>query len=241
MVPMEITIFKQELIKELGEVNFIPKPPNKEIFRSVFDKILVHSSSWDEFCEKFPIKEAWQHYLAVQYLFSQYYIGYNKFEKEVKWLQSLVIDLDKEKNSLKENVVNLEKKVKELEAKQEELEIKVEELDDEVQMEWEEAEKALDTAIRWRKNQMFEVVLKHNAAMGKLLDQIDLLENNLAAKNQEINQRDYLEKKILPALPKKQKENRLWKLRQLVSKVKKKVRKCSRLLLLRKVSKSIWD
>jgi len=209
MVPMEITIFKQELIKELGEVNFISKPPNEEIFRSVFDKILVHSSSWDEFCEKFSIKETRQHYLAVQYLFSQYYMGYNKFEKEVKWLQSLVIDLDKEKNSLKENVVNLERKVKELEAKQEELEIKVEELDDEVQMEWEAAEEALDVAMRWRKNQMFEVVL---------------LENNLAAKNQEINWRDYLEKKILPALPKKQKENRLWKLKQLVNRVKEKSR-----------------
>jgi hypothetical protein len=45
MVPMEITIFKQELIKELGEVNFIPNPPNEELFRSVFGKILVHSSS----------------------------------------------------------------------------------------------------------------------------------------------------------------------------------------------------
>ena len=33
--------FKQELIKELGEVNFIPKPPSEEIL----DKILVHSSS----------------------------------------------------------------------------------------------------------------------------------------------------------------------------------------------------
>jgi hypothetical protein len=34
---------------------------------------------------------------------------------------------------------------------------------------------------------MFETVLKHDAAMGKLQDRIDLLENNLAAKNQEIN------------------------------------------------------
>jgi len=54
-------------------------------------------------------------------------------------------------------------------------------------MEREEAEKALDTAMKWRKHQMFETVLKHDAAMGKLLDQIDLLENNLAAKNQEID------------------------------------------------------
>jgi hypothetical protein len=34
---------------------------------------------------------------------------------------------------------------------------------------------------------MFETVLKHDAAMGKLLDRIDLLENNLATKNQEID------------------------------------------------------
>jgi hypothetical protein len=34
---------------------------------------------------------------------------------------------------------------------------------------------------------MFETVLKHDAAMGKLLDRIDLLDNNLLAKNQEIN------------------------------------------------------
>jgi hypothetical protein len=33
---------------------------------------------------------------------------------------------------------------------------------------------------------MFETVLKHDAAIGKLLDRIDL-ENNLLAKNQEIN------------------------------------------------------
>ena len=39
--------------------------------------------------------------------------------------------------------------------------------------------------MRWRKHQMAETVLKHDAAMGKLLDQIDLLENNLAAKSQE--------------------------------------------------------
>jgi hypothetical protein len=60
--------------------------------------------------------------------------------------------------------------------------------------------------------------------MGKLLDRIDLLENNLAGKNQEINRRDYLERKELPALPKKQKENRLCKLKQLVSKVKEKTK-----------------
>ena len=115
MVSMEITIFKQELIRELGEVNFIPKPPNEEIFRSVFNKILVHSRSWPEFCQQFPVKEGRKSYLIAQYLFSRFYIGYNKFEKEVGWLRSLVISLEKERNSLKGNVVNLEKVNQELE------------------------------------------------------------------------------------------------------------------------------
>jgi hypothetical protein len=60
--------------------------------------------------------------------------------------------------------------------------------------------------------------------MGKLLDRIELLENNLVAKNQEINWRNYLENKELPSLPKKQKENRLHKLKKLVSKVKEKTK-----------------
>ena len=95
-----------------------------------------------------------------------------------------------------------EKKIAELEAKLEEKDNKIEELDDEIWMEREEAEKALDTAMKWRKHQMFETVLKYDAATGKLLDWIDLLENNLAAKNQEIDWRNYLENKELPALPK---------------------------------------
>jgi len=37
-------------------------------------------------------------------------------------------------------------------------------------MEREEAEKALNTAMKWRKMRMAEVVLKQDAAMGKLLD-----------------------------------------------------------------------
>jgi len=59
-------------------------------------------------------------------------------------------------------------------------------------MEQEEAEKALDAAMRWRKRQMSEAVLKHNAAMGKLMDQIKWLwlENSLLNKDQEISRRD---------------------------------------------------
>ena len=46
------------------------------------------------------------------------------------------------------------------------------------------------------------------------------MQNNLLAKDQEINRRDYLATKELPALPKQQKENRLQKFKQLVSKGK---------------------
>jgi len=80
----------------------------------------------------------------------------------------------------------LEAKLEEKDISIEELETKLEESKEEVWMEREEAEKALNKAREWRECQMFEVVLKHDAAMGKLLDQIDLLENNLATKNQEI-------------------------------------------------------
>jgi hypothetical protein len=76
--------------------------------------------------------------------------------------------------------------------------------------------------------------LKHDAAMGKLLDRIDLLENNLATKNQEIDWRNYLENKELPALPKQQKENRLCKLKKFVSKVKKKTKEKFQTLIVQK-------
>ena len=130
--------------------------------------------------------------------------------KEVKRLQPLTTSLEKERNELLEKIKELEERV--------------EELDDEVWMEREEAEKALNKAMEWRKWQMFETVLKHDGAMGKLQDQIDLLENNLAAKNQEINWKDYLATKELPSLPKEQKENRLCKLKKLVNKVKEKTK-----------------
>ena len=71
---------------------------------------------------------------------------------------------------------------------------------------------------------MSETVLKHNAAMGKLIDRIKWLENSLLNKDQEISRRDYLATKELPFLPKKQKENRLCKLKKLVNKVKEKTK-----------------
>ena len=78
--------------------------------------------------------------------------------------------------------------------------------------------------MRWRKHQAFEKDMKHCAKMGKLEDRITLLENNLATKNQEISWRDYLATKELPAIPKQQKQNKLRKFKQLVSKVKEKTK-----------------
>ena len=138
-----------------------------------------------------------------------------ELEKRISKNNSLIISIYRENNEFK-------KKLEEKELIIEKLESKVEELDDEVWMEREEAEKALNTAMKWRKNQMAEVVLKHDAAMDKLEDRIDWLENNLLAKNQEIDWRNYLENKELPALPKQQK--RLKKLKQLVSKVKERTK-----------------
>jgi len=82
---------------------------------------------------------------------------------------------------------------------------------------------------------MSETVLKHNAAMGKLIDRIKWLENSLLNKDQEISRRDYLATKELPALPKKQKENRLCKLKKLVSKAKEKTKEKSKLLLFKRI------
>ena len=92
----------------------------------MFDKILIHSGSWDEFCKIFPVKKARNHYLATQYLFSRYYIGYNKFEEEVSWLLPLVTRLEKEKEEkIKKNKqleATIEKKVEELNKYKEQVE-----------------------------------------------------------------------------------------------------------------------
>ena len=160
--------------------------------------------------------------------------GFLNHSKELaETCSSYISNWSKRGYQLTEQKRKYEKKIKELEAELEEKDNKIEELYDEVWMEREEAEKALDTAMKWRKHQMFETVLKHDAAMGKLLDQIDLLENNLAAKNQEIDWRNYLENKELPALP-KQKENRLRKLKKLVSKVKEKTKEKFQTLIVQK-------
>ncbi len=139
-----------------------------------------------------------------------------KANEEVKSLQ-------KEKNELVEKNLILEKVNQELEQKEKELEIEVEELSDEVQMEREEAEKALNTAMKWRKWQMTEVVEKRDAREKELLDQISMLERSLLNEQQKTS---YWRSKNqeLPALPKQQKENRIQKFKQLVSKVKDKTK-----------------
>ena len=48
----------------------------------------------------------------------------------------------------------------------------------EVEMEREEAEKALDKSKEWRERQMTEVVEKHDAEVRELLEQIKILERN---------------------------------------------------------------
>jgi len=66
---------------------------------------------------------------------------------------------------------------------------------------------------------MAEVVEKRDVREKQLLDQISFLEKSLLNERQKVN---YY--KELPALPKQQKQNRLRKLKQLVSKVKEKTK-----------------
>jgi len=101
-------------------------------------------------------------------------------------MSDLIVQLNQQKRDYEGKIKVLEANLEEKDIRMEELETKLEESKEEVWMEREEAEKALNKAREWRERQMFEVVLKHDAAMGKLLDRIDLLENNLATKNQEI-------------------------------------------------------
>ena len=62
-----------------------------------------------------------------------------------------------------------EEKIRNLEAEINELVERVEKSEDEMWMEREEAEKALNTVMKWRKHQMFETVLKHDACNRKTL------------------------------------------------------------------------
>ena len=203
MTNQEIILTEKEIRGLIGSLN---RNPDETEIRAVIDYFWLCPYALKHLEDK-KFRKSFVHLIYMHKNAMNWWV---KANKEVKRLQPLTISLEKERNELLE-------KIKELEAR-------VEELDDEIWMEREEAEKALNKAMEWRKWQMFETVLKHDAAMGKLQDQIDLLENNLVAKNQEINWKDYLATKELPYLPKEQKENRLCKLKKLVNKVKEKTK-----------------
>ena len=194
---------EEEIKKLIGNLN---RNQNEAEIKAVIDYFWLRPYA----LKHLEDKEFRKSFVCLIYMHKNAMDWWAEADKEVKRLQPLTSSLEKERNELLE-------KMKELEAR-------VEELDDEVWMEREEAEKALNKAMEWRKWQMFETLLKHDAAMGKLQDRIDLLENNLLAKDQKINWRDYLESKELPALPKQQKENRLQKFKNLVNKAKEKTK-----------------
>ena len=81
----------------------------------------------------------------------------------------------------------------------------------------------VEKAREWQEWQMTEVVGKHDERENELLDQISMLERSLLNEQQKTS---YWRSKNqeLPALPKQQKENRLRKFKQLVSKVKDKTK-----------------
>ena len=91
----------------------------------------------------------------------------------------------------------------------------------EVEMEREEAEKALDKSKGWRERQMTEVVEKHDVEVREFLEQIKILERNSSNTEKKLN---YQTEKELPALPKQEKISRLRKFKQLVSKAKEKTK-----------------
>ena len=203
MTNQEIILTEKEIKELIGSLN---RNPDETEIRAVIDYFWLRPYA----LKHLEDKEFRKSFVHLIYMHKNAMNWWVKANKEVKRLQPLTISLEKERNELLEKIKELEERV--------------EELDDEVWMEREEAEKALNKAMEWRKWQMFETVLKHDAAMGKLQDRIDLLENNLAAKNQETNWKDYLATKELPFLPKKQKENRLCKLKKLVSRAKEKAK-----------------
>ena len=204
MTNQEIILTEEEIKEIISGLNL---NPDKTEIEAVVDYFWLRPYAL-KYLEDKEFRKSFVHLIYMHKNAMNWWVEANK---EVKRLQPLTTSLEKERNELLEKIKELEERV--------------EELDDEVWMEREEGEKALNKAMEWRKWQMFETVLKHDAAMGKLQDRIDLLENNLLAKDQKINWRDYLESKELPALPKQQKENRLHRLKKLVNRVKEKAKK----------------
>ena len=128
----------------------------------------------------------------------------------------------KQKQEYSEKVAELESKNKGLEMKVNEKDNQIEELEERVDIEIEMNLKALDKAKEWRERQLKEKTTGYIANERKLLDRIKVLENNINwLENKEQIIKKY-EDKELPALPKKQKQSKLLKLKKLVSKVKEK-------------------
>ena len=99
---------------------------------------------------------------------------------------------------------------------------RIEELEERVDIEVEMNLKALDKSAEWREKQLKEVKSAHILREKWFLKQVEVLENNISwLKNKEQIIKKY-ENKELPALPKQQKENRLHRLKKLVSRVKEK-------------------
>ena len=119
-------------------------------------------------------------------------------------------------------VNELEEKVEALKVELEKSDDRIEELEERVDIEVEMNLKALDKSAEWREKQLKEVKSAHVLREKWFLKQIEVLENNIDwLKNKEQVIKKY-EDRELPALPKKQKQNRLLKFKKLVNKVKEK-------------------
>jgi len=203
----------------------ISKPLRNQFMNICFQHSLMHDYNWkekenlEEVVERIVIDhfestelatdllKDWKKWNERTHIFSQIKEGGEIFGRPAKDI------------ILKDIIGGKDERIKELEAKIEELEKKVEGLEDDLEMEREEAEKALNTAMKWREWQM-KVKSIHVSREKWFLKRIEVLENNINwLRNKKQVLKEY-ENKELPALPKKQ--SRLLKLKQLVNRVKEK-------------------
>ena len=201
----------EEIREIIGSLNRNPDREIEQILNYFEGRSHELEHLKDKNFRKVFIRRLYLHYSALS--------AWVKTDQEVKNLQ-------KKKNELVEKNLVLEKVNQELEQKVKELEIKVGELDDEVQMEREEAEKALDKSREWRERQLSEINAKHRLEISELLREMASLQNNLVAKQEELDWANYLATKELPTLPKQkkqQKASKLWRFKQSVSKAKERV------------------
>jgi len=204
----------------------ISKPLRNQFMTVCFQHSLMHDYKWEgkENLEKVveriiidyfedtelatELKKDWELWNQRAHIFSQIEEGGEIFGRPAKDI------------ILKDIIESKVERIKDLEAKQKELEEKVEELEERVDIEVEMNLKALDKAKEWRERQFGEKEAEYTAKEKALLKRIEILENNILwLKNKEQIIKKYKDKE-LPALPKQQKQNRLIKFKQLVSKVK---------------------